>query len=666
MSEVLSLFKQNEWMPHGFCIQWTHDLLAVYVISDSLIFLAYYSIPLALGYFARKRSDLSWSWVLWLFAAFILACGTTHLMGIVTMWRPYYWLDALLKAVTAIISVGTAIYLWPRIPHFLSLPSPEQLLLLNQRLTSEIEQRKQAELELEEKTKLLKSVIDAIPDPIYFEDSQNVYLGCNKAFETISGIAEADLIGKPDVNIFNRRKKASSKQSAESDNIEEFIVDPDGNERVFKTQLIPFLRLSDDEGAIGICHDVTQQKDIEKKLKEAKISAENNARAKSEFLANMSHEIRTPMNGVIGLTQLALNKPCSDETRNYLNKILLSSHSLLGILNDVLDFSKLEAGRMVIENKLFDLDHVLENLHSLFGIKAQEKHLDFSIEIAEDTPKSLIGDALRIQQILSNLIGNAIKFTQQGYVKLKVEVGESEASIVKLRFTVEDSGIGIAEDDLEKLFKPFSQVDGSITRRFGGTGLGLIISQNLLELMGGSFNVESRPDHGTTFSFELLFGVGIHGSGQKIYQDNHQEEGALGKELDEFGSKLVGKRILVAEDNMVNQLVIEDLLKLININAEIVNNGQEALERLADESFDAVLMDVHMPVMSGIEATEQIRRDDEFAGLPIIALTAGVTAEERANCLLSGMNDFISKPVNPENLVKTLKKWLDRDEENLF
>lgn len=407
-----------------------------------------------------------------------------------------------------------------------------------------------------------------------------------------------------------------------------------------------------------IMRDISSFKQAEQTMRQAKEAAEAHAYAKSEFLANMSHEIRTPMNGIIGLTQLALNKECPTDIRDYLEKISSSSQSLLGILNDILDFSKLEAGRMQVDQASFDLDNVLDNLRNLFEERAEAKQLVFDIDVSENTPRDLIGDALRIQQILSNLIGNAIKFTLQGKVRLAIGVKQLQGSQAFLTFTVADTGIGMSEAFRNQLFQPFSQADGSITRKFGGTGLGLAISQNLLRLMGGEFEVASQPDQGTSISFELRLSISSHG---RIRNDRHREKHEAGKlehELQEAAKNLKGVRILVAEDNKINQQVVKEFLKLSGMEVEIANNGQEALDILKAGNFDAILMDMHMPEMDGVQATKLIRSGTEYAGLPIIALTAGVTQEERDSCMSAGMNDFVTKPINPGVLLSSLSRWI--------
>jgi PAS domain S-box-containing protein len=410
---------------------------------------------------------------------------------------------------------------------------------------------------------------------------------------------------------------------------------------------------------LGWFYDVTS-------LKKAKELAEETAGIKANFIASMSHEIRTPMNAIVGLSQLALDKQISPEVRDYLEKIHLSSQSLLGILNDILDFSKLDAGRVRIEHSDFNLDAMLRRLHRLFSYNAEQKHLAIEIELASDLPRNLVGDALRIQQILSNLIGNAIKFTERGKIVLKVSMRGRTDDQVRVLFQVEDTGIGMSEKDRAALFVPFSQADGSITRRFGGTGLGLAISNSLLQLMGGAFSVQSIPGKGTTFEFELTLGLSDFDASQALSpsedrRKKRRDVGALAAELHEQGQSAAGARILLAEDNVINQQVAADFLRLSGMSVEIASNGKEALELLEKGRFDAVLMDVNMPVMGGVEATRLIRRQPRFKDLPIIALTAGVTLEEREHCLASGMNHFVSKPIDPAQLVAVLSSWIRLD-----
>ena len=407
---------------------------------------------------------------------------------------------------------------------------------------------------------------------------------------------------------------------------------------------------------LGWLYDVTG-------LRKAKELAEETAAVKANFLASMSHEIRTPMNAIVGLSQLALNKEVSPNVRDYLEKIHFSSESLLGILNDILDFSKLDAGRVKIENSNFNLNTVLRNLHRLFSLIAEEKYLDFEVAADANVPCDLVGDALRLQQILSNLLGNAIKFTEHGKVSLHVSlVGEVDTQATLL-FRVQDTGIGMSDSERGALFVPFSQADSSITRRFGGTGLGLAISNNLLQLMDSQFFVESEPGKGTTFGFELTLGTVSFNITHVMSSNGDRRKtrrgvGVLSSELSDRGRSLVGARILLAEDNLINQQVATDFLALSGIEVQIANNGKEALELLEKNTFDAVLMDINMPIMGGVAACKYIREQARFADLPVIALTAGVTQEEREHCLANGMNDFVTKPIDPEKLISVLTQWI--------
>lgn len=377
------------------------------------------------------------------------------------------------------------------------------------------------------------------------------------------------------------------------------------------------------------------------------------AETKSRFLANMSHEIRTPMNAISGLSYLALQKEnIPHEIRGYLEKISRSTTSLMNILNDILDFSKLESGHLTLDYQPYSLDSIRTHLNDLFSDLAREKGLIFNVSISENVPRDLIGDKFRIKQILVNLVGNALKFTEQGSVSVKITLQKIESSKARLLFSVTDTGIGLSEQDKTKLFQPFSQVDGSITRRFGGTGLGLTISHNLLQLMGEQFSVESTLGKGSTFSFELT---------QEIASISKQE---IIANKENHSQSLRGIRVLVAEDNEINQQIVRELLMNAGIAVMIANHGKEALEILEKHSFDAVLMDMSMPVMDGFEATRQIRANARYANLPVIALSGGVTTQEQEKCAVAGTNAFIAKPLDPKQLISILAFFVGEISEN--
>ena len=529
-----------------------------------------------------------------------------------------------------------------------------------------ITERKKLDATILANEQKLRGMYELSPLGLALVDMTGHFIEFNEAFRKITGYSTDELVRLDYWDLTPKQYEASEAVQIHS------LVDsgrygPYEKEYIRKDGTLVPVQLNGMivKGADGkdyiwsIVEDITERKQNELATLEAKTQAENLARTKSEFLANMSHEIRTPMNAIMGLSQLALDKELSAQVRDYLEKINASSESLLEILNDILDFSKMEAGKLAIEHSAFRLVQVLGNLHSLFAAKAEEKHLNFTIEAAADIPTRLIGDALRLQQILANLLGNAIKFTRQGSVDLKLQLLESMQSQIKLRFSVSDTGIGISEHDQAKLFQPFSQVDTSITRRFGGTGLGLAISHNLLSMMGSDLHVDSVLGQGTTFSFELLLGVTNADSLSIATRSQGQlKADALSTRMRESAHAIVGSKILLAEDNPGNQQVVTGFLDLAGVTVDIANNGIETLRLLGDHHYDAILMDVHMPEMGGVEATEQIRRKEQYAQLPIIALSAGVTSEEREQCLACGMNDFVAKPVNPDELIRVLLHWI--------
>jgi len=487
----------------------------------------------------------------------------------------------------------------------------------------------------------------------------------NEAFVRSSGYDKKDIIGKKP-SMFSSRKtpkvvyQTMWETLMKNETWQGEITNKNkrGEEFIELTWISPIRQV---DGTVthylGVKEDITERKRIETDLLEAKEQAELLAMAKSQFLTNMSHEIRTPMSAIIGFSQLALNKKFDPEVLDYLTKINRASVSLLGILNGIMDLSKLEAGHMILECQPFYIESLRDNLCSLFNLAAQQKMLDFDIDIAADVPLQLIGDELRLQQILINLLGNAIKFTERGAVTLKITLQQIDASEARLLFCVTDTGIGLSLEDQSRLFKPFSQVDESNHRRFMGTGLGLAISKDLLKLMDSYFSLVSTPKLGSSFSFELVLGV----PSISLQNSAPQKSEALSSVSVQTESMLMGKRILVVEDNDLNQQIIREYLKQSGITVKIANNGVEALMILEQDECDGVLMDIHMPVMDGYETTKRIRAQPRFTHLPIIALTAGVTQEERGQCMVVGMNDFINKPFNPALLLSTLVHWLKPD-----
>jgi signal transduction histidine kinase/ActR/RegA family two-component response regulator len=532
-----------EYLPHGFCIAWNPQLLAMHVISDLLIAIAYFSIPIGIVYVAKKRPDAELQPIYYLFAAFILACGVTHVMGILTLWVPLYYTQGITKIVTALVSVATAIYLLPKLKHIMALPDLGKLTQINTALAQEIVSRRQSEVSLRQ--------------------SQELALQAQKT--------------------------------------------------------------------------------------------------QAAFLANMSHEIRTPMNGVLGTLDLLLDTELTPEQLQLAAASKRSAASLLSLLNDILDISKVESGQLTLRHSPLELADVFADVEAALAFDANSKGIELQCPAGLVSKATYLGDSVRMRQILLNLVGNAIKFTDVGHVKVVCQEVLRTAQQAVLEFTVKDTGIGIAPEHQKNLFKRFTQVDNSSTRRAQGSGLGLAIVKELVELMGGKVRLHSEPGRGTEIVFSLKLGLPADSGqmkGDETIETTPGTDTATAPTVQQFHGK-----VLVVEDAAMNQMVVCKVLERLGLASKVANNGQEAIDLLAQEQFDLVLMDGQMPVMDGYEATAMIRSGSVPGinpNIPVVALTAHAMVGEDKKCLDAGMNDYLTKPLDGAKLIEVLGKYLQK------
>ena len=526
---------------------------------------------------------------------------------------------------------------------------------------SDITRRKQAEQMLRESEERLRSLIECTRDWVWEVDAQGRYTYCSPRSRDLLGYEPEEIIGHMPFDLMDPEEAqrvgpafaAIARNREPLRDFENTNLHKDGHAVILETNgLAIFGEHGEYRGYRGMDRDITQRRRFESELRKAKEAAEAANRAKSEFLANMSHEIRTPMNGILGTVDLALGTELTGEQRDYLSMVKSSAESLMTIINDILDFSKIEAGKLDFESITFDLREAFDPAIRALALTASGKGLELDYCVAPEIPRHVVGDPGRLRQILVNLIGNAVKFTEHGRIAVRIEPAPVDGEEVALHLSVADTGIGIAPERLECIFNSFSQADTSTTRRYGGTGLGLTIAHNLAERMDGCLTVESTLGQGSTFHCVVRLA--------RAAETNATAESPIGERGTRPARSLRSGLILVVEDNPINQTISARLLKQRGFEVEIAGDGKQALQKFGQRHFDAVLMDVQMPEMDGFEATAGIREIEQSTGthVPIIAMTAHAMKGDREQCLAAGMDSYITKPVHPQELFDAIDRAL--------
>ncbi len=654
-------------MPHGHCYLWQPSLIYSHVISDFLIGTAYVAISVTL-YFIIRKIKIPFSAVVLAFGVFIGACGATHFMEIWNLWYADYWLSALVKVVTAVASVATSIWLLKLRPQIYQvaeaadLAQQRQLKLevLTKTLESRVEERT---AELKKTQKLLTDILDQTQSPIFVKDLNGQFVLVNNKMAAILARKKRDLLGKTDYDVFDWSQAEAFAANdrrvilgGEPTTLEETVREH-GKTQVFISSKFP---IRDEENQIyavgGILTDTTEQKlqaeQLQKtaqELQAAKEQAEGANRTKSQFLANMSHEIRTPLGAMLGFAELMLEEPqLTEGQENSLKTIIRNGEQLYRIINELLDISKVEANKFEVEMVTVDLDEAVRDVTALLSVKAEQKGLAFEVRSQGALPEKITTDPLRFRQILINVIGNAIKFTRRGAVTVDFSL---KHSFLEVRVT--DTGIGIPRSLQHRLFQPFSQADSANTRNFGGTGLGLYLSQKFAQALGGTITIErSALNEGSTFV--IVIDAGNITAQPHLHFSNGPGEHIITAEIKRPSLERLDRvRVLVVDDSTDNLELTRRFLTAAGAQVVCALGAEKAFSVLKQQSFDVILMDIQMPGIDGYEAVKILRRENYTK--PIVALTAHAMKGEKERCLEDGFDSYSVKPIDRAALVRQIK-----------
>lgn len=544
----------------------------------------------------------------------------------------------------------------------------KQLITINQNLMNEVELRKLTENSLKYTEDKYRNITDVMELGLIELDLNNNITSVNKRFLKMTGYDGENIIG---YNYYSTFLGAKSRETVYKEDLRRLNGKSGTYEIKIKHQdgsllwvIINGTPLYNSEGSIigtvGVHFDITARKQITQQLIKAKETAEELSKIKSQFLANMSHEIRTPLNGIIGLSDLLLSTDLNPKQKQYLTAITASSSTLLVIINDILEISKLEAGKMSFEQKNFEPATIVHSVISLFERKLEEKNILIRFQLDPSIPKILVGDSVRLNQILYNLIGNAVKFTHHGEIIIKLDLIKLNKSGAFISISIQDTGIGIPKKKHKKIFNEFTQAKGDTSRKYGGTGLGLSIVKKIVELQGGSIELSSEVNKGSKFTIKLKYNL------PNLNKLKKEKLESSTKKCENY-SYLSGLKILLAEDNPINQLVTNDILTNKGVLVDIAGNGKEAIDLLLKNKYDIILMDIQMPEMDGYEAISRIKKfNNDLKHIPIIALTAHAFEGEELKCKVAGVDEFISKPFIPEELFSKIKKLHTKEKTDSF